>query len=491
MKNRIIESFEEFTSKRNNFVNEDVDILSLFKNSRREIQKGDMFKFFKTMEEAHKYWRFVMVYLNLPQNANLKNDPIFQNFIDQTTEVEIRIGRIYSERKSKGFKWEDVYNLLDGWNFVGDMDITSKYGNFKNVKIFKDNPLLNTKEVKTLISFIDCPMSNTDEIIEKFKSLNGAIFKQGSNPKKRFVYVEGTRPDKVLLVAHADTIFDYHHILQNVDETHAPYFDGESFRSTGDHSIGADDRCGVAMCWLLKDSGHSILIVDGEEPGNLGSLIGSQYLETENTDLLKQINENHTFMVQFDRRNYGEYKTYNIGTVEFDKYIESSLGLFKPDSFAFTDICALSKRICGVNLSVGYYGEHTDEEKCVVKEWYDSFKKYEQWLLNSKFETFLRKGYKEGLDYSQFASDFDEEDVNDTSWNVLKDKYDEEDIEWEVIDFLYDCEYEVKDYILGIAHPFDNPRREMKIGKLLQKLGNEELLKKFNTDPIRNFKNRM
>ena len=43
--------------------------------------------------------------------------------------------------------------------------------------------------------------------------------------------------------------------------------------SSGDDlcGIGADDRAGCAMLWLLRDSGHSLLILDGEEHGQVGA----------------------------------------------------------------------------------------------------------------------------------------------------------------------------------------------------------------------------
>ena len=34
-----------------------------------------------------------------------------------------------------------------------------------------------------------------------------------------------------------------------------------------DEGIGADDRAGCAILWLLKDSGHSLLVTNGEEIG--------------------------------------------------------------------------------------------------------------------------------------------------------------------------------------------------------------------------------
>ncbi len=372
MKKRLVESFEDFLKNRNLLLTEN------HIEDEEEYEDGGSVQWLETEDAEFKYIQYLNVFLSLPQNRNLLSDPSIQAYINGIAEVS---------------DYKNIFDLLNGWESFKSMDITSKYGSYKNIKILADNPLLKTKEIQTLFSFIDFPMSNTDDVIEKFKTLNGAIFREGGNPKERFVYVEGTRPDKVLLVAHADTIFDYYHIGgYNVDSTHQPIFDGELLKSTGLHSIGSDDRCGVAMCWLLKDSGHSILIVDGEEPGDLGSVLGSQFIRNKNKDIYNTLNDNHKFMVQFDRMGFGQYKTYDVGTVEFDKYIEQTLGLYKPNNLYYTDICILSRPdgVCGVNLSVGYYGEHTEGEYTNIQEWYESFKKYEQWLLGSTFERFGR-----------------------------------------------------------------------------------------------------
>ena len=86
-------------------------------------------------------------------------------------------------------------------------------------------------------------------------------------------YFEGKRDIKALLIAHTDTVFDTFYgtspksnsvleesgILRAVDENGNP----QLFR--------ADDRADISMLWLLKDSGHSFLITDGEENGRIGS----------------------------------------------------------------------------------------------------------------------------------------------------------------------------------------------------------------------------
>jgi hypothetical protein len=80
--------------------------------------------------------------------------------------------------------------------------------------------------------------------------------------------------------------------------------------------IGADDRAGCAMLYLLRKSGHSILITDGEEHGRQGS----HYLVNHFPELCSELN-NHRFMIQLDRRNARDFKCYDVGTANFTKFI--------------------------------------------------------------------------------------------------------------------------------------------------------------------------
>ncbi len=56
------------------------------------------------------------------------------------------------------------------------------------------------------------------------------------------------------------------------------------------------------------------------------------------------------------------------------------------------------------------------------------------------------------------------------------------DTEKEVKEFLTSIGYSIKDYKLGIAFQTDNPKREIRIGKLLNKENQSELLNKFQVD---------
>lgn len=241
-----------------------------------------------------------------------------------------------------------------------------------------------------------------DQAMDKFNGLKGA-FTDGIGDE-RFVYIEGTRDDKVLLVAHADTVWGGLSIKPD-------YHDGVVFSAKRNSSwkkkmrhggvshctgigIGADDRAGCSIVWRLRELGHSILITSGEEKGCIATrrLMNSDYWE-------KEINK-HQFAVQFDRKGRNDIVFYDVGTREFAKYVHKSTGFIPQQGFS-TDIKFLCKDICGVNMSVGYYDEHTSDERLVIAEYENTFAVAKEWLQQKnipKFPFSFRDRYYAGWD---------------------------------------------------------------------------------------------
>ena len=211
---------------------------------------------------------------------------------------------------------------------------------------------------EALEMFLDCELGYPDEVFDKFIKLEDARYYMHYDVPDA-VYVPGKRKDRVLLVAHADTVF-------RVPGKHKVILDGDTYKSgSPDYGIGADDRAGCAILWLLRESGHSLLVTNDEEIGSLGA----QDIRDVHTDLFRELN-GHQYMIEFDRRHAEEYKTYNIPVSKnFTDFIESSTGYHDAGKDSSTDIVHLCGEICGVNLSVGYYREHEPEEYLVFAEW--------------------------------------------------------------------------------------------------------------------------
>lgn len=147
------------------------------------------------------------------------------------------------------------------------------------------------EDIEVLKEFLRFPKWTADQVFEKFRSIPGIIYRKDlNNNKKRFLFLEGQKADKVVLVAHADTFFDSSYwsepVEHNITEIDGVIYSQNETEVLNTAGLGADDRAGCAMLWLLRNSGHSLLITDGEENG----MIGSKWLMGKNKGVAKIIN---------------------------------------------------------------------------------------------------------------------------------------------------------------------------------------------------------
>lgn len=235
---------------------------------------------------------------------------------------------------------------------------------------------MNQNNINTLLHFLNMPLNTTDELFKEFSALPDAICGFGKNAKARYIYIPGTKKDRVVLVAHIDTVWDKSYKSAN-DEKQSVIFENGIFKGTNPNlGIGADDRAGCAMLWSLRNSGHSLLLLDGEEQGK----IGANYLKKTNKKLFKELNR-HQFMIEFDwiATNGCLYNQVD-NTDKFKKYIEATLNFTDSKAKGGTDLAILCRNICGVNLGVGYRNHHTQNETLVLSEWENTFNKVSEFL---------------------------------------------------------------------------------------------------------------
>jgi hypothetical protein len=233
-------------------------------------------------------------------------------------------------------------------------------------------------------------LNHLEKLTEWFCMEEGAVFKKfrqfsadatiRGRGQEKFIYIRGSRQNRVLLVAHADTVWGN----KKRSPKSIEFKDGRIYSNVPDVGIGADDRAGCAIVWELRESGHSLLITAGEEV----HCAGSQWLMSKNPDIAQEINQGHQFAVEFDRRNATDFKCYNVGTDEFRRYIALKTGYSEPDRTSFTDICILCQSIPGVNLSVGYENEHNANETLILPYWACTLALVEQWLSDPKLPGF-------------------------------------------------------------------------------------------------------
>lgn len=177
-----------------------------------------------------------------------------------------------------------------------------------------------------------------------------------------FLYAEGSIP--IALVAHLDTVF-------SSSPTFVSYDKKEQLIYSGQGGIG-DDRAGVfaILKLLLKGYHPYIIFTTGEEIGGIGALSITQSLSQPN---LK-------YIIELDRRGSNDCVFYNHYDEEFISYIESFGFEYALGSFSDISIICPLWNIAGVNLSIGYYNEHTTREFVCVDEWEYTITRVEKML---------------------------------------------------------------------------------------------------------------
>lgn len=229
-----------------------------------------------------------------------------------------------------------------------------------------------TQSVKALLT--NMVAATEREVMEAFAGLEGVkpvISKTG-----QYVFLPGKRKDRVLLVAHADTVHDDRRLtnLLWIGDvlTRRPEYSTNSYGGGGWNSgaLGGDDRAGCAMMYNLWDGQHSVLITTGEERG----CIGARAAVREIAGLL----EKHQFAVQVDRRGDRQCVFYDVGTKPFKDFIVSACTghdyekvSWREEQGSSTDIRVICPEvgICGVNLSAGFYHEHSSDEMLLLGAW--------------------------------------------------------------------------------------------------------------------------
>lgn len=193
--------------------------------------------------------------------------------------------------------------------------------------------------------------------------------------KHGYLYAKGKIP--VLLIAHMDTVHtkvikDFYEYYDKVKQTHT---------LSSPQGIGGDDRCGVWSILKILEAGLRpwILFVEDEEIGCLGS---QTFCKSE---YINDISENVKFMIEIDRRGNNDLVFYEDDNSGWHRYCEEITG-YKEEYGSYTDICELSEAsgVASVNISSGYYSEHTLEETIVVEETLNTIEAVKKMIIDSK-----------------------------------------------------------------------------------------------------------
>lgn len=238
---------------------------------------------------------------------------------------------------------------------------------------------MSSEHYDLLSQFLSAQISAADEVFSFFEALPGAVSGRGANSLERYVYVPGTRADRVLLVAHADTVWDTAYGGPEAD-TALTFDNGVFYGTDPERGIGADDRAGCAMLYALRRSGHSLLLLNGEEHGKKGA----RYLRKHNKKLFQELNC-HRYMIEFDWAGTGGCLFNQVDySDKFKRYIEEELKFCDSRKDGGCDLQILCHRICGVNVGVGYHGHHTAKEYLSLEEWENTYRAVSDFLVRKQ-----------------------------------------------------------------------------------------------------------
>jgi hypothetical protein len=161
--------------------------------------------------------------------------------------------------------------------------------------------------------------------------------------KKGFIYAKGTTP--ILLVAHLDTV--HREQVKTICYSH-----GKKIIMSPE-GIGGDDRAGVYMILqIIKERRCHILFCEDEEDGGIGA---HAFIRS---DITPEVN----YIVEMDRRGSNDAVFYDCENPDFTDFV-CSFG-FVEDYGSFSDISVVAPHlgIAAVNISAGYYSEHSQHE---------------------------------------------------------------------------------------------------------------------------------
>ena len=190
------------------------------------------------------------------------------------------------------------------------------------------------------------------------KALSTELTSMGYAPtnSKGFLYAEGDVP--VLLVAHMDTV--------HKEQVRTICYSSDRNIIMSPQGIGGDDRAGIYMILkMLKKHRCHVLFCEDEEKGGIGA---SAFVESA---ISPQVN----YIVEFDRRGANDAVFYDCDNPDFTKFV-TGFG-FEENYGSFSDISVIAPelKVAAVNLSSGFYNEHTQHEHINMKNIKDNIKK--------------------------------------------------------------------------------------------------------------------
>lgn len=187
------------------------------------------------------------------------------------------------------------------------------------------------------------------------------------------------------LVAHLDTV----HKQPPIDF----FYDQEQEVLWSPQGLGADDRAGVYAIIQIIEAGYRphIILCKDEEIGGIGASMVTQMFPQYPFKNLK-------CLIELDRKGKDECVFYDCDNEDFIKYIENFGFKEKIGSFSDISILAPQWEVAAVNLSIGYYNEHSFSEFLNIRYMLEIIEKIK--LILNKEKEMLNYSYIPKLYYN-------------------------------------------------------------------------------------------
>lgn len=248
----------------------------------------------------------------------------------------------------------------------------------QNWKLLKDLYLINHP------SGLECTMSSF--IINACKNIPNVSFMLDSIGNLLITKSDSKSSNYPCVIAHMDAVHDFYderNVIRNNNIVKAYYKNGMQC------GLCADDCNGVYIAIQLLRSdikNLKVCFTVEEEIGGNGALFAGQ-----NFEFFKDV----SYFLQADRKGRDDLIIYSNGhSIASPEFINDILSIpdfkYAPEIGSFTDVGILTELldISGVNISCGYYNEHTNKEFCNLNELHTCL------LFMYRIITTLKKSYK-------------------------------------------------------------------------------------------------
>ena len=193
--------------------------------------------------------------------------------------------------------------------------------------------------------------------------------KQNIIKTKDYIIAKGSIP--ICLVAHLDTVFPF--------PPNIIYYDKEQNVMWSPEGLGADDRAGVFAILKILQRNYlpHIIFTTNEELGCVGTFALISKYKKNPFNKLK-------YIIELGRQGKKDSVYYECDNEKFKKYINNFGFIEKSGSFSDISVLGEAWGIAAVNLSIGYYNEHSHIETLNIHEMFLTINKVCEMLKQSK-----------------------------------------------------------------------------------------------------------